>query len=169
MSLFLPKLHTLAQRHQCRLIECSSYHLQIKDGSRILTNLWLSKLKKKDWWPVNKPTEQFRSPVALFAAVEALLIRYRQQRSNAPVPVKSVIIDAFQDRPEIDDVIYGPPKPTAALRRIATCDISLDGRELRVIVNSAMHSESFRLTEQDTLVFLTKASDALSEIQKDQI
>ncbi len=56
-------------------------------------------------------------------------------------------------------------KPTTGLypdlnRRTVACDLSLEGRHLRIIINGSSFSDSFRLTAEDTLIFLAKARQA---------
>ncbi len=142
------------------LIRRSDFHYQLLHSKRILANIWPSKLKLLRWWPMPAKTAvQFKDWQAVIAAV---LVIIKEHAATDPKPPKR--------KPE--------PVPEPALqqdefyvdfqRRLVRADLTLEGNELRIIINGSTFSDSFRLSAADTVIFLQKAGLARDTIQQFQ-
>lgn len=166
-SLFF-RVNSIVREFSLFCLPKTAYHLQVTDsmGPRktILINIWPTKCKALDWWPKSKTTVTYINDDTLCAHVRQVCEEYVKVHGQKPVLPDTAPRPKWKPKPEprqrvLPGIVDEPP----TIRRTAVVDLVPDGDDLRVLITSMTHAESFRVNAADSLVLLQKAAKLLDK------
>ncbi len=143
----------------------TEWHWQaVKDG-KVLIDIWPTKFKYRQVWPVSKKTVECRGQTQLLRDVADILKYHVPNKREQPQTQQR---DQPGEGPEqVDPVSTEVRWFVSSARRMVGADMVLEGTQLRLILNGTYFSDSFRLNSADTLLFLQNAATLLRELPRE--